>query len=73
MIPRDVPDLESFQEQYWSPLGSMNVDRRGFLKMLGGGMLICLAQSPAAAQESGRGFGRNETAEGCRRMAAYRG
>ena len=60
MIPRDVPDLESFQEEYWNPIASMSVDRRNFLKFLGGGMLICLVHSTAESQESGRGFGRNE-------------
>jgi CO/xanthine dehydrogenase Mo-binding subunit len=35
-------------------------DRRGFLKMLGGGLLICLTRSRAGAQESGRAFGGHE-------------
>jgi isoquinoline 1-oxidoreductase len=30
-------------------------DRRDFLKFAGGGILVCLAWNPAAAQESGRG------------------
>ena len=60
MIPRDVPDLESFQEEYWNPVASLSVDRRNFLKFLGGGMLICLVHSTAESQESGRSFGRNE-------------
>ena len=60
MIPRDVPDLESFQEEYWNPAVSLSVDRRDFLKLLGGGMLICLAHTPAHSQESGRAFGGHE-------------
>lgn len=60
MIPRDVPDLENFQEEYWQPFASVPVDRRDFLKFLGGGILICLAHSSAQAQESGRGFARHE-------------
>ncbi|WP_109486202.1 xanthine dehydrogenase family protein molybdopterin-binding subunit [Occallatibacter savannae] len=34
----------------------ISVDRRGFLKLLGGGLLVCLSPSSALAQESGRGF-----------------
>ena len=60
MNPRDVPDLEAFQEEYWKPIGSLSVDRRDFLKLLGGGILICLAHRPAQCQESGRGFGGHE-------------
>jgi isoquinoline 1-oxidoreductase len=60
MIPRDVPDLESFQEEYWKPLGSLEVDRRDFLKLLGGGLLICLVHPSAGSQESGRAFGSHE-------------
>jgi isoquinoline 1-oxidoreductase len=60
MIPRDVPDLESFQEEYWKPLGSLEVDRRDFLKLLGGGLLICLVHPSAGSQESGRTFGGHE-------------
>ncbi|HEX4757575.1 MAG TPA: molybdopterin cofactor-binding domain-containing protein [Terracidiphilus sp.] len=60
MIPRNVPDLENFQEEYWNPSASLAVDRRDFLKLLGGGMLICMAHTTARAQESGRGFGGHE-------------
>jgi len=60
MILRDEPELESFQEEYWSPNGSIHVDRRDFLKLLGGGLLVCLTPTAARAQESGRAFGRNE-------------
>jgi isoquinoline 1-oxidoreductase len=60
MIPRNVPDLENFQEEYWNPSASSAVDRRDFLKFLGGGVLICMAHTSVRAQESGRGFGGHE-------------
>lgn len=40
---------------YW-----FRLDRRDFLKLFGGGLLVCLADSPALAQESGRTFGSHE-------------
>ena len=40
--------------------GSFEIDRRDFLKGLGGGLLICLADVPVWAQESGRAFGGHE-------------
>src|SRR5205085_8791292 len=36
------------------------LDRRSFLKLFGGGLLVCLTDAPALAQESGRGSGRHE-------------
>ena len=60
MIPRDEPNLESFQEEYWGPSGSLRVERRDFLKLLGGGLLICLSPAGARSQESGRAFGGHE-------------
>ena len=63
MILRDEPELESFQEEYWSPAGSLHVDRRDFLRLLGGGLLVCLTPTAARTQESGRAFGRNELPE----------
>lgn len=36
------------------------VDRRGFLKMLGGGLLICATDLSGWTQESGRAFGSHE-------------
>jgi isoquinoline 1-oxidoreductase len=36
------------------------IDRRDFLKLLGGGLLVCLTPIPSFAQESGRGFGSHE-------------
>jgi CO/xanthine dehydrogenase Mo-binding subunit len=36
------------------------LDRRGFLKLLGGGVLVCLTPLPSWTQESGRTFGSHE-------------
>jgi CO/xanthine dehydrogenase Mo-binding subunit len=36
------------------------LDRRDFLKVLGGGLLVCLTPIPSLAQESGRNFGGHE-------------
>ncbi len=36
------------------------IDRRGFLQLLGGGLVICVAAAKSIAQESGRGFGGHE-------------
>jgi isoquinoline 1-oxidoreductase len=60
MNPRTIPELESFQEELWNHSLKLKVDRRNFLKLLGGGVLICLAYPTARAQESGRGFGGHE-------------
>ncbi len=40
---------------YW-----FRLDRRDFLKLFGGGLLVCLADLPAWTQESGRNFGSHE-------------
>jgi CO/xanthine dehydrogenase Mo-binding subunit len=60
MIPRVDPELESFQDEYWRQFPALALDRRNFLKLFGGGLLVCLAHPPALAQESGRGFGGHE-------------
>src|SRR5512146_260836 len=54
MTPHNIPELESFQEELWNHSLKLKVDRRNFLKMLGGGVLICLAHPAVRAQESGR-------------------
>ncbi len=54
MKPHNIPELESFQEELWNHSLKLQVDRRNFLKMLGGGVLICLAHPAVHAQESGR-------------------
>src|ERR1700739_2808676 len=40
--------------------GKTQLDRRDFLKVLGGGVLVCLGPIPAWTQESGRSFGGHE-------------
>ena len=60
MSLRDEPELESFQDEYWSPSGSLHLDRRDFLKVLGGGLLVCLTHASVQAQEAGRNFGGHE-------------
>lgn len=54
MKPHSIPELESFQEDIWNHSLRLQVDRRNFLKMLGGGVLVCLAHPAVLAQESGR-------------------
>jgi len=41
-------------------LARNDVDRREFLKLLGGGLLVCLSPVSALAQESGRAANRHE-------------
>lgn len=41
-------------------MSTFALDRREFLKSLGAGLLVCLAEGPAFAQESGRSFGGHE-------------
>ncbi len=48
------------QTQQGSATSGFHFDRRDFLKALGGGILICLADKTAWAQESGRNFGSHE-------------
>jgi isoquinoline 1-oxidoreductase len=60
MKPRNEPEFESFQDEYWGPSGSLPLDRRDFLKVLGGGLLVCLTYTPAWTQESGGSFGSHE-------------
>jgi CO/xanthine dehydrogenase Mo-binding subunit len=52
--------LELAQHQVDGVLHWFDVDRRGFLKMLGGGVLVCLAVRHAPAQESGRTRGNQQ-------------
>jgi len=60
MSHRDEPELESFRDEYGGLSGSLPLERRDFLKVLGGGVLVCLTQVPAWTQESGRAFGGHE-------------
>ena len=40
-----------------NPLHRFALDRRSFVKLFGGGLLVCLTDTPALTQESGRGGG----------------
>src|ERR1035438_4391697 len=40
--------------------GASGLDRRDFLKFLGGGLLICFTHTSSWAQESGKAFGGHE-------------
>jgi isoquinoline 1-oxidoreductase len=53
-------DRESLQHEVDGRLHWFDVDRRGFLRFLGGGLLVCLAAPGARAQESGRSGGGHE-------------
>jgi CO/xanthine dehydrogenase Mo-binding subunit len=50
-------ELELQQHQVDGVLHWFELDRRGFLKMFGGGLLICLSAKSLPAQESGRARG----------------
>ena len=41
-------------------LHNFELDRRNFLKLFGGGLLVCLTDREVLAQESGRGFGAHD-------------
>ncbi len=47
-------DLEAAEHEVDGSLHRCNADRRDFLKILGGGLLVCLCIPRTAAQESGR-------------------
>ena len=48
------------QHEVEGKLHWFELDRRGFLQLLGGGLVICVAGARAMAQESGRRFGGHE-------------
>ena len=53
--------FELAQQQVPSAAPWFQVDRRDFLKLFGGGLVVCLCAKGATAQESGRGgFGQHE-------------
>jgi isoquinoline 1-oxidoreductase len=60
MSRRDQPVLELGQSSSPGRPRSLQLARRDFLKVLGGGLLVCLARTPAWTQESGRAFGGHE-------------
>jgi CO/xanthine dehydrogenase Mo-binding subunit len=64
MMPYELRMLEP-EENHGSSAGDTTgsksqLNRRGFLKLLGGGILICLTPLPSWTQESGRTFGSHE-------------
>jgi nicotinate dehydrogenase subunit B len=57
---RDQPVLELSWSGSPDPPRSLQLDRRDFLKVLGGGVLVCLTPTSVWTQESGRAFGGHE-------------
>ena len=57
--PSDL-DLEVLQHEENGRIHWFDVDRRAFLRVLGGGVLVCLAVPATTAQESGRSSGSRE-------------
>ena len=60
MTHRVEPATEIAQSISPALRGISELDRRDFLKVLGGGLLVCLTRTSSWAQESGRAFGGNE-------------
>lgn len=58
LIEAEQPAVADLPRSLYAP--AAQPDRREFLKMLGGGLLICLTASHGDPQESGRGFGGHE-------------
>ncbi|MGB8481710.1 MAG: molybdopterin cofactor-binding domain-containing protein [Acidobacteriaceae bacterium] len=54
-LPAELAQHTIDDKPYW-----FRVDRRDFLKLFGGGLLVCLTDLPGLAQESGRTFGSHE-------------
>jgi CO/xanthine dehydrogenase Mo-binding subunit len=59
-IMPDEVGLELAQHEIRDRLHWFQLDRRDFLKLCGGGLLVYLASASATAQESGRGFREHE-------------
>ncbi len=59
-MPADEPALEVAPHENPGRLHWFQLDRRDFLKLCGGGLLVCLSGTSATAQESGRGFHKHE-------------
>ncbi len=57
MTARSEFEREFFEGGSWTPPGGWQLDRRGFLKIFGGGLFVGLSNSSALAQEAGRSFG----------------
>jgi len=60
MSRRDAPTTKSAEGIAPARPGTSVLDRRDFLKVLGGGLLICFTDTSSWAQESGRAFGGHE-------------
>jgi len=60
MNRRHAPTTESEQSISPNRSGTSTLDRRDFLTVLGGGLLICFTHTSTWAQESGRAFGGHE-------------
>ena len=54
-LPDELAQQPIYDKPYW-----FRLDRRDFLKLFGGGLLICLADISTLAQESGRTFDSHE-------------
>ena len=54
-LPDELAQHTIDDKPYW-----FRLDRRDFLKLFGGGLLVCLTDLSAVAQESGRTFGSHE-------------
>ncbi|MDE3186243.1 MAG: xanthine dehydrogenase family protein molybdopterin-binding subunit [Acidobacteriota bacterium] len=60
MSLHDQSSPEFARGSYHEASRSVQLDRRDFLKVLGGGVLVCLTPTSAWTQESGRTFGGHE-------------
>jgi isoquinoline 1-oxidoreductase len=60
MSPRELQLLEEGINSGDSAGNRTEFDRRDFLKILGGGLLVCLTPMPSWTQESGRTFGSHQ-------------
>jgi hypothetical protein len=57
MSARTEFEREFFEGGSSTPPGGWQLDRRGFLKIFGGGLFVGLSNTAALAQEAGRSFG----------------
>lgn len=60
MTLRTEFEREFFDGGAWNPSGVLEIHRRDFLKLFGGGLFVGLAARPAWTQEAGRAFGSHE-------------
>ncbi len=59
-MPADELTLELAQQKLVDRLHWFQLDRRDFLKLCGGGLLVCLGGASDKAQEAGGGFREHE-------------